>query len=76
MATTKHLRGFVKKLNDEFPGITIELLRHRTHFIYQLTFRGVQRRISVSKSPGCAEHAIDNALKDARRYLLESEAHA
>lgn len=75
-AMAKHLRELVKNIEAEFPGINVELVRQRVHYIYELNFEGTVRHISVGKSPRCPEHAVDNALKDARRYFAAAEAHA
>ncbi len=65
----KHLREFQKKLEGEFPEATVQMVRARTHYIFKVTIRGAVRHISVSGSPNCAHHAVDNAIKEARRII-------
>lgn len=62
----KHLRIISKKLGEEFPGIKINKVRHRTHAIYELQWGGCCRNLSIAVSPKNADHCIHNAVQDAR----------
>ena len=62
----KHLRIVTKKLGEEFPGIKIDKVRHRTHAIYELQWGESCRTLSVAVSPKNTDHCILNAIQDAR----------
>lgn len=65
----KHCREITKRLKEEFPGLEITRLRQRTHVIFELNLQGRRRVLSVSTSPKNTDHAVDNAVKEARKLI-------
>lgn len=65
----KHCRIAIKQLQSELPELQVTLLRQRTHFVYELRLGGAVRRLSISASPKNVDHAIENAVKEAKRLL-------
>jgi hypothetical protein len=70
----KHVRELMTGIKKLDSGIQATVLRQRSHVVIQLEYQGRCRKISVSTSPSNTHHAVDNALKDVRRYLLSVSA--
>ena len=65
----KHDRIIIKQLREMFPGLEAVRVRHRTHCVYELKLRGTVRHLAISASPKNTDHAIVNAVKEAKRLL-------
>lgn len=65
----QHHRLIFNQLRDEFPGIEIEPVRSKTHTKVILRWESKVRHLSISVSPKNTDHAIDNAIKEARRLF-------
>lgn len=65
----KHCRIAIKQLQSELPELQVTLLRQRTHCVYELKLGGAVRRLAISSSPKNVDHAILNAVKEAKQLL-------
>lgn len=67
----KHVRETLRALQREFPGIQVELLRQKKHYVFDIEHEGRHRHLTVSVSPTNAHFVVDNAVCETRKLLKE-----
>lgn len=68
----KHCRIAIKQILKQLPGLQVTRVRHRTHCVYELRLGATVRHLAISVSPKNVDHAIENAVKEARRLMGEA----
>ncbi len=69
----EHCRLALKRIAEALPGVEVRLLRQSRHFVFELKRDGAVRHIAMSVSPKNTDHAILNAVREAKRLLNEKK---
>lgn len=67
-----HSRLALKRIAEALPGVEVTLLRQSKHHVFELKRNGVVRHLAMSVSPKNTDHAIVNAVREAKRLFAQS----
>ena len=70
--STKLQRELTRRLKAEFPGIEIQKIRSRVHYVHEIRLGSFVCHLSVAASPRCEYHCINNTIKQLRRKFADA----
>ena len=64
-----HVKRVLRALRTELPDCEVVPLRQKTHHVFEIRRGEVSRRLAVSVSPKDVDHAVMNAVKEAKKIM-------
>lgn len=64
-----HIKRVLWTLKTELPDCEIVLLRRKVHHVFELKRGDVSRRLVMAGTPKNTDHAILNAIKEAKKLM-------